>query len=96
MYTLLHTYKDTASDYLSEYTNLFISPATLNSELPSRKKDLCRNFITPKVFFFLFEGPYLRLMQVPRLGAESELQLLAYTTTTAMRDLSHACNLHHR
>ena len=32
--------------------------------------------------FFGFLGPYLRHMEVPRLEAESELQLLAYTTAT--------------
>ena len=34
-----------------------------------------------KVFFlsFIFLGPHLRHMEVPRLGVESELQLLAYT-----------------
>ena len=35
-------------------------------------------------------------MEVPRLGGESELPLLAYTTATAMPDPSHVCNLHHR
>ena len=34
-------------------------------------------------------------MEVPRLGVESELQLLAYTTAIAMRDPSHVCDLHH-
>ena len=34
-------------------------------------------------------------MEVPRLGAKSELQLPADTTATASRDLSHVCNLHH-
>ena len=34
-------------------------------------------------------------MDVPRLGVEPELQLLAYTTTIAMQDASHICNLHH-
>ena len=34
-------------------------------------------------------------MEVPRLGVESELQLLAYSTATAMRDLSLVCDLHH-
>ena len=34
-------------------------------------------------------------MELPRLGIEWELQLLAYATATAMRDLSHICNLHH-
>ena len=34
-------------------------------------------------------------MEVPRLGVESELELLAYTTVIAMRDLSLVCNLHY-
>ena len=44
---------------------------------------------------FVFLGPYLWLMKVPRLGVESELQLPAYTTGTAMPDPSHIYNLHH-
>ena len=39
--------------------------------------------------------PYLQYTDVPRLGVKSELQLLAYTTATAMRDLSRICDLHH-
>ena len=31
-------------------------------------------------------------MEVPRLGVELELQLLAYTTATATLDLSHICD----
>ena len=34
-------------------------------------------------------------MEVPRLGVESELQLPAYDTATAMRDPSHVFDLHH-
>ena len=34
-------------------------------------------------------------MEVPRLGVESELQLPAYITGTAMWDLSGVCDLHH-
>ena len=34
-------------------------------------------------------------MEVPRLGVESELQSLAYTTATATQDPSCICNLHH-
>ena len=34
-------------------------------------------------------------MEVPRLGIELELQLLAYTTATAMTDPSRVCDLHH-
>ena len=34
-------------------------------------------------FLFFFLGLYLELMQIPRLGIDSELQLLAYVTVTA-------------
>ena len=37
----------------------------------------------------------MRYMEVPRLGVELKLQLLAYATDTAMWDLSHVCDLHH-
>ena len=33
-------------------------------------------------------------MEVPRLGVESELYPLAYTTATVMPDPSHVCDLH--
>ena len=33
-------------------------------------------------------------MDVPRLGIELELQLLAHTTVTATPDPSHFCSLH--
>ena len=42
---------------------------------------------------FVFLGPQVRHMEVPRLGVESELQLPAYTAT---RDLSRICDPHHR
>ena len=43
----------------------------------------------------LFLGLYLQLMEVPSLGAESELELLAYTTATATQVLRCICDLHH-
>ena len=49
-------------------------------------------------FFGFFQGlayGVRRLSEVPRPGVESELQLPAYTTATAMLDPSHICNLHH-
>ena len=49
----------------------------------------------PVPLFPFFLGLYPQHMEVPRLGVESELQLLAYTTATAMRDPSHICDLHH-
>ena len=46
---------------------------------------------------FCFLGPHLQHMEVPRPGAESELQLPASTTATATAtpDLSSVCDLHH-
>ena len=44
--------------------------------------------------FFLELHPWH--MEVPSLGVKLELQLLAYTTATAMQDLSHVFDLHHR
>ena len=34
-------------------------------------------------------------MEAPRIGDESEIQLLPYTTATATQDLSYICNLHY-
>ena len=45
-------------------------------------------FLIKKIFFCLL-GLHPQHMEVPRLRAESELQLLAYTTATAMWDLIH-------
>ena len=50
----------------------------------------------PSFISFVFLGPYLWHMEVPRLGVELELQPPAYTTATARWDPSHICNLHHR
>ena len=47
------------------------------------------------LFHFVFLGPHSQHMEVPRLGADSELQLPAYTTATAMPDPSCVCDPHH-
>ena len=39
---------------------------------------------------------HLQHTEVPRLGVKLELQLSAYTTATAIWDLSLVCDLHHR
>ena len=44
--------------------------------------------------FFIFLELYLYHMDVPKLGVESELQLLAYATATVMPDPSRICSLH--
>ena len=46
-------------------------------------------------FFFRFLRPYPRQMEVPRLGVELELQLLAYTSATATQDPNHIRALPH-
>ena len=46
-------------------------------------------------FFFLLLGPHLWHMEISRVGAELELQLLTCATATAMWDLSCLCELHH-
>ena len=47
------------------------------------------------VYNFFFLGSHQRHTEVPRLGVEYELQLLAYTTATAMENPSHICDPHH-
>ena len=44
------------------------------------------------IFFFL--GLHMWPMGVSRLGVKFGLHLQAYTTATAMLDLSHICDLH--
>jgi len=54
------------------------------------------SFLHTLFFIFLvFVGLYWGHMEVPGLGAESELQWPAYTTATATPDPSWVCDLHH-
>ena len=46
-------------------------------------------------FLSVFLGLHPPHMGVPRLGVQSELELLAYTTATAMQDPTRVCDLHH-
>ena len=47
------------------------------------------------VVVFVFLGQYPQLMEIPRLGVESELQLSVYTTAAAVLDPSCIFDLHH-
>ena len=56
-------------------------------------KNLCQSLCTHlielcQIFSFFFLGSHLRYMEVPWLGVESQLQLPAYATATAMPDPS--------
>ena len=46
-------------------------------------------------FFFVFLGLCPQHMEIPKLGAELELQLLAYILATIMQDPSRICDLYH-
>ena len=46
-------------------------------------------------FFLVFLGLHPWHIEVPRLGVDSELELLAYTTAAATQNPSHVCDLHH-
>ena len=46
-------------------------------------------------FFFFFLGSRLGHMEFPRLGVQSELQLLTTATATATQDPGCICDLHH-
>ena len=73
------------------------------SGFPLSTQDLARDMgtIISYDFYFIylfiscFLGLHLWHVEVPTLGVESELQLLAYTTATATRDLSRIYYLCH-
>ena len=75
-----------------EKINVFTDYFSINQRKVGHQ---CCNVIFLCVSFCLFVlGLHPQCMEVPRLGVESQLQLPAYTTTTAMRDPSHICELH--
>ena len=58
-------------------------------------KFLASSHHIPDFYFLSIYIHILQHMEAPRLGLKLELQLRACTTATAMRNLSHFCNLHH-
>ena len=66
-----------------------------------KKKKEKRKYILllwPAIYLFIylvFLGLHLRHMEAPRLGVQSELQPLVYTTATATSDPTNVCDLHH-
>ena len=84
IYLLLHPYEVTWCSLLVFPLLLFLA----NGCLPSRRLSLILSN------FFSFLGLHPQHMEVLRLGVESELQLPACATATAMPDLSHVGNIH--
>ena len=56
---------------------------------------MCFFMICLFIYYFVFLGLNSQHMEFPRLGAELELQLLAYATAAAAWDLSPVCDVHH-
>ena len=78
--------------------NIFPNPWSFNSKivwLPSCSMGVNSWSLQHKQLHvsFVFLGPYVQHMGVPRLGVDSELQLLAYTTASATPDLSFVFDL---
>ena len=78
-------------------------PGSHSCDLLAESLTHCTTSGTPVLFFvfcffvclFVFKGLHLQHMEIPRLGFESELQLLACSTAIATQDLNHVCDLHH-
>ena len=60
----------------------------------TRELPLLQSFLV-LVLVLRREGLHLLHLEVPRLGIESELQMLAYSPATAIPDPSYVSNLHH-
>ena len=82
------------SSYVSSFWGHFLLPKECLLAFPLAHLLLVTNilkFYLSKMFlyhcysslFFVFLGPQVWHMEVPRLGVEPELQLLAYATATA-------------
>ena len=88
-----HFYKDFLTSLPSEIpiTYMLSHPMLSHSSLRLFSQSLLFIYL----FIYCFLGLPLRHMEVPRLGVESELQLLVYATATATWDPSCVCNLYH-
>ena len=57
--------------------------------------DTALEIVLTMYFSFVFSGPQPWHMEILEPGVESEVQLLATATATAMPDPSRVCNLYH-
>ena len=67
----------------------------LSRSLDAKERRNVGDLLAKDTIFLVFLGPHIVHMEVPRLGVESEPQLLTYATATAIQDPSHICDLHH-
>ena len=87
-FTSLHPVVQSCESSLSYPPNLANQQVWHNTPLPCPPP-----FILKKIFLFLGGGLHSWHIEVPRPGVKLKLQLLVYTTATAMP--IHFCNLHH-
>ena len=73
-------------------TSQFTSKGRL--PLPTWQLRAFELFVCLFVYLLACLGPHMQQMEVPGLGVESELELPACTTATAMWDPSRICDLH--
>ena len=74
----------------------FFTLTISNLHFPQTSEQQCPSSTWPLLFFSGGGGcTHPWNMEVPRLGVESQLQLLAYATATAISDLSCVCDLQH-
>ena len=65
-------------------------------ELLFQGKIVLYKYVYTRIFIYLsFQGCTHGIMEVPRLGVESQMYPLAYATATVMPDPSHVCDFHH-
>ena len=74
-----------------------LNPSSDNARSLTARPPATPKFYIDLFIYFCFLGLHAQHMEAPRLGAELELQLLAYTTATATatRDVSRVFNLHY-
>ena len=84
-----------ADHYFFGLSLSLVKTQDLGSSLPLSPPNSLFSSSSSSFFYFVFLGSYLWHMEVPRLGVELELRLLATATATAMQDPSCVCDLHH-
>ena len=72
--------------FINEESQQSGNGSVLEHLLATQPRPSSRPSLYSDILFFLFLGPHLQHMEVPRLGIELELQLPAYTTATTTRD----------
>ena len=82
-----------ASIQRNQWIYIYIYQNTIFISVMKTQMFLSFSFLLANLYSFLFLRPQLQHVEVPQLGVELQLQLLAYATATATPDLSHIFDL---